>query len=206
MSFNFLLRSIQELKGQFSLIKNLCNTNISVAYNKMSSAITIVKSQVDTLSSSVSGFDGRITAVEGLGASVSSINGRVTAIEGMSVSNVSSIVATPTIALSSTEHTTDEASVWTDGADGTIVRLLGDNSTFSTLALPTGEDSGKFYVLTNTSSTSNHHIHLTFSGSTKYTLQPLETATLVWNGVTWTGIMGCVPKINVVYTLSTTQL
>lgn len=206
MSFNFLLRSIQELKGQFSLIKNLCNTNISIAYNKMSSAITIVKSQVDTLSSSVDGFDGRITAVEGLGSSISSIDGRVTAIENLSISSVTNVTATPKIALSITEHTTDNASVWSDGADGTIVRLLGNNSSFSTLALPTDADEGKFYVLTNTSSTSNHHIHLTFNGSTKYTLQPLETATLVWNGVTWTGIMGCVPKINVTFTLSTTEL
>jgi len=206
MSFNFLLRSIQELKGQFSLIKNLCNTNISIAYNKMSSAISIVKSQVDTLSSSVSGFDGRITAVEGLGASVSGIDGRVTAIENLSISSVTNVTATPTIALSVTEHTTDNASVWTDGADGTIVRLLGNNSTFSTLVLPAGETAGKFYVLTNTSATSNHHIHLTYGGSTKYTLQPLETATLVWNGVTWTGIMGCVPKISVTFTLSTTEL
>ena len=206
MSLNYILRSIQELKGQFSLIRNLCNANISVVYNKMSSAITLVKNQVSDLSSSVSGFDGRITAVEGLGSSVSGIDARVTAIEGMSVSNVSSIVATPTIALSSAEHSTDEASVWTDGADGTIVRLLGNNSTFSTLELPSGESTGKFYVLTNTASSGNNYINLTFSGSTKYTLQPLETATLVWNGVTWTGIMGCVPKINVVFTLATTQL
>lgn len=206
MSLNYVVRSIQELKGQFSFIRNLCNANISNVYNKMSSAITLVKGQVDTLSSSVSGFDGRISAVEGLSASVSGIDGRVTAIENLSISSVTSVTATPTILLSVTEHLIDEASVWTDGADGKIVRLLGNNTTFPTLELPAGETNGKFYVLTNTSSTNNNHIHLTFSGSTKYTLQPLETATLVWDGVTWTGIMGCVPKISVTFTLSTTEL
>jgi hypothetical protein len=168
MSVAFLERSIQLINGKIIQLKNYTNATILSAINQMSSAISIV-------ASSVSAIDGRVTTLEG---------------------NVAPTTATTTTSLTfSAVHSVDEASIWVDGDDGTIVRLQGDNVTFNTLLLPVGATAGKYYVLTNTSTTGNHHIHIKEGETTKYTLQPLETATLVKTGDDWIGIMGVVPKV-----------
>lgn len=168
MSVAFLERSIQSINGKIISLKNFTNATILSAVNQMSSAISIVVS-------SVSAIDGRVTTLEG---------------------NVAPTTATTTTSLTiSAVHVIDEASIWVDGDDGTIVRLQGDNVTFSTLQLPAGASTGKYYVLTNTSTTGNHHIHIQDTLVTKYTLQPLETATLVKTADSWIGLMGIVPKV-----------
>jgi hypothetical protein len=168
MSVAFLERSIQLINGKIIQLKNYTNATILSAINQMSSAISIV-------ASSVSAIDGRVTTLEG---------------------NVAPTTAISTTSLTfSSVHSVDEASIWVDGDDGTIVRLLGNNTTFNTLLLPAGATAGKYYVLTNTATTENHHIHIKEGETTKYTLQPLETATLVKTGDDWIGIMGVVPKV-----------
>ena len=167
MSVAFLERSIQSINGKIISLKNFTNATILSAVNQMSSAISIVVS-------SVSAIDGRVTALEGV---------------------VAPTTATTTTSLSiSAVHVIDEPSIWVDGDDGTIVRVLGDNVTFSTLQLPVAS-TGKYYVLTNTATTGNHHIHVQDTLVTKYTLQPLETATLVKTADGWVGLMGIVPKV-----------
>lgn len=168
MSVAFLERSIQSINGKIISLKNFTNATILSAMNQMSSAISVVV------------------------ASVSAIDGRVTTLEGV----VAPTTATTTTSLTfSSVHNIDEASIWVDGADGTIVRLLGDNTTFNTLLLPAGATAGQYYVLTNTATSGNHHIDIKEGQTTKYTLQPLETATLVKTGDDWVGVMGVVPKV-----------
>jgi hypothetical protein len=168
MSVAFLERSIQSINGKIIQLKNYTNANILSALNQMSSAISIV-------ADSVSAIDGRVTTLEG---------------------SVAPTTATTTTSLTfSSVHTIDEASIWTDGDDGTIVRLLGDNSTFNTLLLPADKTAGQYYVLTNTATSGNQHIHIKEGETTKYTLQPLETATLVKTSDDWIGVMGIIPKV-----------
>ena len=150
----------------------LINGKIRSVYNQMSSAISIVA------------------------GSVSSIEGRVTTLEGVNVPEVAIAKASLTF---SAVHTQDEASIWTDGDAGKVVRLQGDNVGFSTLALPTAT-GGTYYVLTNVSSTSNHTITINASGVAKYVLQPLETATLVYTVDGWIGLMGFIPSIAITLT------
>jgi len=168
MSVAFLERSIQLINGKIIQLKNYTNATILSAVNQMSSAISIV-------ASSVSAIDGRLTTLEGASAPTTA--------------------STTTSLTFSAVHVIDEASIWVDGDDGTIVRLVGNNTTFNSLLLPVGATAGKYYVLTNTATSSNHHIHIKEGITTKYTLQPLETATLVYTGDDWIGVMGIVPKV-----------
>jgi hypothetical protein len=174
MSVAFLERSIQSINGKLISLKNYTNATILSAINQMSSAISIV-------ANSVSAVDARVTTLE-----------NTVVVHPVPVATV-----TTSVAISSTIHIVDEASIWTDGADGTIVRLVGDNQTFSTLLLPTEQAVGKYYVLTNTSATHSHHIHINDVATTIYTLQPLETATLIYTASGWIGLMGIVPKVEV---------
>jgi hypothetical protein len=147
----------------------LINGKILNVYNQLSSALGVVTGQI------------------------SSIDARVTALEGVVVPT--SANATFSLTLSAV-HTQDEASIWTDGNNGTIVRLQGDNNGFSTLALPT-VTAGKYYVLTNISPTSNHFITISAGATPIFVLEPLETATFVYDGTVWTGLMGVVPNVSV---------
>jgi hypothetical protein len=174
MSVAFLERSIQSINGKFVSLKNYTNARILSAINQMSSAISIV-------AGSVSAIDSRVTSLENT----------------VIVHPVPVATVTTSVAISSTIHIVDEASIWSDGADGTIVRLVGDNATFSTLLLPTEQAVGKYYVLTNTAATGSHHIHINDVATTIYTLQPLETATLIYTVNGWVGLMGIVPKVEV---------
>lgn len=174
MSVAFLERSIQLINGKITQLKNYTNATILSAINQMSSAISIV-------ANSVSAVDARVTVLE-----------NTTVVHPVPVATV-----TTSVAISSTIHMLDEASIWTDGADGTIVRLVGDNATFNTLQLPADQAVGKYYVLTNTTATNSHHIHVQSGVTIIYTLQPLETATLIHTADGWIGLMGIVPKVEV---------
>ena len=168
MSLAFIERSIQMINAKIHHLKHSTNATILSAINQMSSALSIV-------ADSVSAIDGRLTTLEGSAAPTT---------------------ATTTTSLTfSAVHVIDEASIWVDGDDGTIVRLVGNHSTFNTLVLPAGKTAGKYYVLTNTATAGNDHIHIKEGATTKYTLQPLETATLVKTGDDWIGLMGIVPKV-----------
>ncbi len=173
MSVAFLERSIQMINAKIHHLKNSTNATILSAINQMSSAISIAV------------------------ASISAIDERVTTLETNVVEPPLPTATTTTSISISAVHSIDEPTIWTDGADGTIVRLLGDNVTFSTLLLPVGQTAGQYYVLTNTATSGNHHIHIKEGETTKYTLQPLETATLVKTDDDWVGLMGIVPKVAV---------
>jgi hypothetical protein len=172
MSVAFLERSIQLINGKIHHLKHSVNATILSAINQMSSAISIAVA-------SISAIDERVSTLEKGGMPESAIP----------------VATTTTSILISEVHLIDEPTIWTDGDDGTIVRVLGNNVTFNTLLLPVGATAGKYYVLTNTASTSNHHIDIKEGLTTKYTLQPLETATLVKTGDDWVGLMGIVPKV-----------